>query len=78
MESDELRSPVRKLVRFFRSSRDGWKSKYQEAKRTIKRLVNQVRAVEKSREHWKQVAKAEGRRVRGLERELEAIKNLAR
>ena len=77
MESDELKSPVRKLVRFFRSSRDGWKSKYQEAKRKIKRLVNQVRAVEKSREHWKQVAKAEGRRVRGLERELEAIKNLA-
>jgi len=77
MESDELKSPVRKLVRFFRSSRDGWKSKYQEAKRNHKRLVNQVRVVEKSREHWKQVAKAEGRRVRGLERELEAIKNPA-
>jgi predicted nucleic acid-binding Zn-ribbon protein len=77
MESDEWRSPVRKLVRFFRSSRDGWKSKYQEAKREIKRLVNQVRAVEKSRGHWKQVAKAERRRVRGLERELEAIKNPA-
>ena len=53
MESDELKSPVRKLVRFFRSSRDGWKSKYQEAKRNNKRLVNQVRVVEKSREHWK-------------------------
>jgi predicted nucleic acid-binding Zn-ribbon protein len=77
MESKELRSPVRKLVWFFRSSRDGWKSKYQEAKRTNKGLSNQVRAVEKSREHWKQIAKAEGRRVRQLERELEATKSTA-
>ena len=75
MESIELKSPVRKLVRFFRSSRDGWKAKYQESKRENKRLSNQVRAVEKSREHWKQIAKAEGRRVRGLERELEGAKN---
>jgi len=75
MESIEFRSPVRKLVRFFRSSRDGWKAKYQESKREHKRLSNQVRAVEKSREHWKQIAKAEGRRVRQLERELEEAKN---
>jgi hypothetical protein len=75
METKEFRSPIRKLVSFFRSSRDGWKVKYHEAKRGNKQLSNQVRAVEKSRAHWKQVAKAEGQRVRRLERELEAVKN---
>ena len=77
METKELRSPVRKLARFFRSSRDGWKTKCQEWKRNNKKLSNQVRAVEKSREHWKQIAKAERQRVRQLERELEAAKNIA-
>ena len=77
METKELRSPVRKLVRFFRSSRNGWKAKCQEWKRNNKKLSNQVRAVEKSREHWRQIAKAERQRVRQLERELEAAKNIA-
>ena len=77
METKELRSPVGKLVRFFRSSRDGGKAKCQERKEPNKKLSNQVRAVEKSREHWKQIAKAERRRVRQLERELEAAKNIA-
>ena len=75
METTEFRSPIRKLVSFFRSSRDGWKEKYQESKRENKRLGNQVRAVEKSRAHWRQVAQAKGRHVRQLERELEAAKN---
>ena len=75
METTEFRSPIRKLVSFFRTSRDGWKEKYQESKRENKRLGNQVRAVEKSRAHWKQVAKAKALRVGRLERELEAAKN---
>ena len=77
METKDLKSPVRKLVRFFRSSRDGWKGKCQESKRNNKKLSNQVRAVERSRDRWKQIAKAERRRVRGLEQELEAAKNIA-
>lgn len=77
METKELKSPVRKLVSFFRSSRDGWKAKCHESKRNNKRLSNQVRAVERSRDRWKQIAKSERRRVRRLERELEAVKNTA-
>ena len=75
METTEFRSPIRKLVSFFRTSRDGWKEKYQESKRENKRLGNQVRAVERSRAHWRQVAKAKAQHVRQLERELEAAKN---
>jgi len=75
METKEFRSPIRKLVAFFRTSRDGWKRKCQEAKQINKLLGNQVRAVEKSRARWKEKAKAEARRARRLERELEALKN---
>jgi CHASE1-domain containing sensor protein len=74
METTEFKSPVRKLLNFFRSSRDGWKEKYQESQRRNKRLANQVRAVEKSRARWKQLAKTERQQVRRLERELEDTK----
>ena len=74
MDTTEFKSPLRKLVRFFERSRDGWKRKYQESKRLNKKLSNQVRAVEKSRSHWKDVAKGEQRRSRELERELAELK----
>ena len=37
-EQDDLPylSPARKLIRFFRKSRDGWKAKHQDAKALIK------------------------------------------
>jgi hypothetical protein len=74
MDTHEFKSPVRKLVRFFQTSRDGWKRKYQESKRRNKKLSNQVRAVEKSRAHWREVAQREQRRSRELERELTDLK----
>jgi hypothetical protein len=37
-EIDELRSPTRKLIRFFVSSRDGWKGKCVDAKYELKLL----------------------------------------
>ena len=40
MEVKTFLSPVKKLVRFFERSRNGWKRKCQEAKRRIKRLSN--------------------------------------
>ena len=47
---DELKSPVKKLVEFFRRSRDKWKAKYFEKRDKSILLANQIRAVEKSRE----------------------------
>jgi hypothetical protein len=70
-----FKSPVSKLAKFFRRSRDGWKAKYQQAKRRNKKLANQTRAVEKSRAHWKEVAQRAARQVRALERELEELKS---
>ena len=74
MDAQPFKSPTRKLVRFFQRSRDGWKRKYMEIKRERKKLTNQVRAVEKSREHWKEVARQERERAQQLERELEEQK----
>jgi hypothetical protein len=77
MEATEFKSPQRKLVRFFRRSRDSWKRKYMESKRLRKKLSNQVRAVEKSRAHWKEIARKERQRSRELGRELEELKSVA-
>ena len=74
MEALAFKSPPKKLVKFFRLSRDGWKSKYQQLKRDHKKQINQVRAVEKSREHWKEVALQERRKSRELSRQLEEQK----
>ena len=64
-------SPLKKLVRFFRQSRDGWKRKCLDAKHALKLLKNQVRAVERSREQWKQQCHQQRRRIAELEAELQ-------
>lgn len=62
-------SPLKKLARFFRQSRDGWKRKCLEAKHSLKLLKNQVRAVERSREQWQQQCQEQRRRIAELEAE---------
>jgi hypothetical protein len=66
----ELKSPVRKLVRFFRRSRDRWKAKHHELKQKCRRLAHQASAVEKSREQWRAEALQLRHRVSELETEL--------
>jgi len=56
-------SPMRKLVRFFEQSRDGWKKKCRAAKAEVKRLTQRVQRLEQSRATWKS-------RVQTLEEEL--------
>ena len=72
-----FKSPTGKLLKFFMRSRDGWKAKCQQAKRENKKLANQVRAVEKSRNHWKQVAKQAQHVLAQSQSELEELKNHA-
>lgn len=50
------RTPLLKLVRFFQSSRDGWKAKYLELKQLTRRQDGQVRSLQRSRDKWKQEA----------------------
>jgi hypothetical protein len=51
------KSPERKLVRFFEKSRDNWKRKYKEAKKTSRYLKDRMRSLEKSRAYWKEQAR---------------------
>jgi hypothetical protein len=71
---DELLSPAHKLLPFFKKSRDGWKDKHHEVKDENKLLSNQTRAVEKSREKWRERAKTAEQQVKELEREIEQLK----
>ena len=75
MDAETFTTPVRKLARFFKTSRDGWKQKCQEAKRECKKLANQTRAVEKSRDHWKELARQQEQAIRELRQQLSEDKN---
>ncbi len=74
----EYISPLRKLVRFFESSRDQWKAKHHEVKKQLKLAQNQIRAVEKSRAKWRKDAENAGTEAAGLRTELEALKKRLR
>ena len=71
----EYSSPAHKLIKFFRSSRDNWKTKHQQVKKELKLAQNQARAVEKSRSRWRQDAEAARAEVARLQSELEEVKN---
>jgi chromosome segregation ATPase len=70
-------SPIRKLMRFFKSSRDKWKAKYSELRKQYRVVDNKVRAVTKSRERWRQLAEQAQQEARVLREELESIKKSA-
>ena len=53
--SDASTTPARKLARLT-ESRNAWKLKYKQLKTRCRVLENQVRAVEASRERWRQKA----------------------
>ena len=53
----EFKSPVHKLLSFFRKSRDGWKRKCIGTKRELKLTRNRIRDLKTSRELWRQKAK---------------------
>lgn len=70
----EFKSPTRKLLKFFKKSRDQWKAKQQHLKALCKKEQNQVRAVEKSRETWRAKAQAAQRQIECLAAEVSALK----
>jgi len=70
-------TPVRKLMRFFKSSRDNWKAKYSELRKQCRLLDNKVRAITKSRERWRQMAEQFQQEARLLREEMESLKKSA-
>ncbi len=49
-----FRSPLRKLVVFFRDSRDKWKKKCQDAKHKLKLLKRRYANLQKNHDRWQQ------------------------
>ena len=70
-EDKTFTSPIRKLVRFFRCSRDGWKEKCRTAKAHVKPLKNAAYALRKSPNEWKERSKRQEAELNPLRRELD-------
>ncbi len=56
-DSFPYRSPITKLLRFFRHSRDQWKAKCKTAKRENKSLKTRLTKMKESRDRWKTEAR---------------------
>ena len=54
MEQVEFRSPLRKLVTFFKRSRDNWKEKCQRTKYELKLLKRRLGNLQKRHDTWQQ------------------------
>jgi predicted nucleic acid-binding Zn-ribbon protein len=67
MQLDEFKTPPRKLLSKLLTSRDKLRNKYQAVREQLRVAQNQVRAVENSRQLWKD-------RAIGAEKEVDAIK----
>ena len=62
------------LSRFFRMSRDGWKSKYKDLKATVKGYKNRIADLTKSREQWRIRAERAGEQITTLEAEIDELR----
>ena len=71
--TSEHKSPVKKLAAFFEKARDNWKAKYIAKRDQVILLAKQVRAVEKSREHWKSVAQEAQRELQQFKQDQKKI-----
>lgn len=67
MRLDEFKTPPRKLLSKLLTSRDKLRTKYKTLREQLRVAQNQVRAVEKSREGWKD-------RASSAEKELDSLK----
>lgn len=67
MFADSFRSPVLKLLKFFRRSRDQWKEKCKQAKQELKSLKTCHAKLKASRDFWKRKASQVASTETGLE-----------
>jgi len=61
-ESLPYQSPLSKLLRFFRRSRDKWKAKCKAAKQENKSLKYRLAKMTENRDHWKNAARNSAKR----------------
>lgn len=55
-KENNYKTPLTKLVKFFKKSRDDWKAKHHARKKENKRLKNKIRFLSSSKQKWKDEA----------------------
>jgi len=73
MQEKTYKSPLKKLVIFFETSRDNWKNKYFEKKIELKRAKNQINDLKKRKEKWKDRAIEAENKLKETERDSSAV-----
>jgi hypothetical protein len=73
----DYKSPQHAQIWFLFRSRRGWKQKYMELKKEIKRMRNHVADATRSREKWGEEAKAQRKRAEALEAENRRLREQA-
>lgn len=58
MADEQYKSPAHKVIAFLKKGRDGWRDKYKQLKAKLRSMENQVWAVSKSRQMWRERAEA--------------------
>ena len=67
MTLKDFKSPQHKVFAIVIAGRDKWKAKHHELKKALKRADNQIRAVTKSRENWRNRAREAERQLRRVQ-----------
>lgn len=67
----KYKSPISRLVRIFKKSRDQWKARANQKQKRLRGLEIQVRDLSRSRERWKEKAKQAQQELDQLKREQE-------
>ncbi len=67
---NEYKSPVSRLARLFKHSRDKWKERSKAKQKKIRTLETKVRDISRSRSHWKEKAKQGQQELAQLKEQL--------
>lgn len=65
---EDYKSPKHKVIALLKKGRDGLRVKYRELREKLRVAENQVRAVEASREMWRQRAEAAEKKLKEANR----------
>jgi hypothetical protein len=67
MQDKIYKSPMKKLIKFFETSRNNWKKKYLQKKIELKRTTNRMYDLEKRKNDWKKRAIVAEKKLKKLE-----------
>ena len=70
---EQYKSPAHKVIAFLKKGRDGWREKHKELYTKLRLLENQLRAVSKSRQMWRERAEAAEAELQSKKRSIAGL-----